>query len=278
MATFIGLSNWDEIGKPHGSRAISAKHIHREVLKRTGKEHPKVLYIPTAKEDREDYIDFFQKYYLNLGCSEVDVLCLRKNPPSKKEIADKIFSADAIYVNGGNTLRMMKTWTRLGVDTMLKQAHKKGIVMSGHSAGTVCWFTYDFCWMPEVTKRPFRLTGLGAVGAMGCVHYDSRPGQAHKDLKMMLKRTPRLVAIALDDDAVLEVVNDTYRILTTVSTAKARRTFWRDGEYVIEEIQQTKSFKDLKTLLTKPNKSSPGRRSVLGVPDIPKVTPTKLSL
>lgn len=252
MPTFIGLSDWDEIGEPRGSTPISAKNIHQEVLRRTGKEHPSVLYIPTAKEDREDYITFFRKYYLELGCSEVDVLRLRKNPPSKREISDKIFSADAIYVNGGNTLRMMRTWMRLGIDKMLKQAHRQGIVMAGHSAGTVCWFTYDFCWMPEFTKRPFRLTGLGAVEAMGCVHYDSRPRQAHKDLKMMVKRTPRLVAIALDDDAVLEIVDDTYRILTTVPTAKARRMYWKKGEYIVEEIPATHDFKSLKALLTKP--------------------------
>jgi hypothetical protein len=68
----------------------------------------------------------------------------------------------------------------------------------------------------------------------------------------MLKRTPGLVAIALDDNAVLEIVDDTYRILTTVPAAKARRMFWKDGKYVIEEIQQTKAFRDLKPLLAKP--------------------------
>jgi dipeptidase E len=260
MATFIGLSNWDEIGKPHSSRAISAKHIHQEVLKRTGKEHPRVLYIPTAKEDREDYIDFFRKYYLGLGSSEVDVLRLLKDPPSKKEITDKIFSADAIYVNGGNTHRMLSTWKRLGVYTLLQQAHRQGIVMAGHSAGTVCWFKY-VCSDSFYKKQPFKLTGMGVINAVVCPHYDSETVR-QPALKKIMKRTPHLVAIALDDDAVIEIVNDTYRILTTVPTAKARRMFWKDGEYVIEEIQQTTAFKDLKALLIKPNKLSSGKKSV----------------
>lgn len=250
MATLVLLSNWDEIGKPHGSRAISAKHIHQEVLKRTGKEHPKVLYIPTAKDDREDYITFFRKYYLGLGSSEVEVLRLLKDPPSKKEIAAKIFSADAIYVNGGNTHRMIATWKRLGVDTLLKQAYRQGIVMAGHSAGTVYWFKY-VCSDSFYKKQPFKLTGMGVINAVICPHYDSETVR-QPALKKIMKRTPRLVAIALDDDAVLEIVDDTYRILTTVPAAKARRMFWKDGEYVIEEIPQAKTFKSLKDLLTKP--------------------------
>ena len=94
-------------------------------------------------------------------------------------------------------------------------------------------------------------TGMGVINAVICPHYDSETVR-QPALKKIMKRTPRLVAIALDDDAVLEIVDDTYRILTTVSTAKARRMFWKDGKYVIEEIQHRKNFRDLKGLLAKP--------------------------
>lgn len=251
MAAFIGLSDFDEIGRPRNSTPVSTKSTHQEILSRTGKKQPKVLYIPTAKDDREDYIAFFRNYYLGLGCSEVDVLRLLKNPPPKKEIASKIFSADAIYVNGGNTHRMLTTWKRLGVDELLKQAHRQGVVMSGHSAGTVCWFAYA-CSDSFYKKRPFKLTGMGVINAVLCPHYDSETVR-QPALKKIMKRTPRLVAIALDDDAAIEIIDDGYRILTSTPTAKARRIFWKGGRYIIEEIPAAKEFGSLKTLLTKPS-------------------------
>lgn len=250
MPTFIGLSDWDEIGAPRGSTPISAKNIHQEVLKRTGKKHPKALYIPTARLDSEKYIDFFKKYYLELGCSEVDVLRLLKNPPSRQEIADKIFSADVIYVNGGNTFRMLRTWERLGVDRLLEQAHRRGIVMSGHSAGTVCWFAYA-CSDSFYKKQPFKLSGMGVFNAVLCPHYDSETVR-QPALRKIMKRTPRLIAIALNDAAAIEIIDGKYRILAAAPAAKARRTFWKDGRYVIENIPIAKEFKDLNSLLAKP--------------------------
>ncbi|PJC37072.1 peptidase E, partial [Candidatus Peregrinibacteria bacterium CG_4_9_14_0_2_um_filter_53_11] len=57
-------------------------------------------------------------------------------------MADKILSADLIYVGGGNTLKMMLRWKRFGVTTLLKQAYRKDIVLAGVSAGSICWFEY----------------------------------------------------------------------------------------------------------------------------------------
>lgn len=246
--TQVLLSNFTEMGEKFSD--VSTKKVHREILKRTGKKHPKVLYIPTAKEDSEDYIGFFRDYYGKLGCRKVDVLRLLKNPPPKKEIASKIAAADAIYVNGGNTHRMFQTWKRLGVDAMLKRAHRNGTVMAGHSAGTVYWFSY-VCSDSFYKERPFRLTGLGVIDAVVCPHYDGEPVR-QPVLKKIMKRTPRLVAIALDDAAAIEIVDDTYRILASTPTAKARRMYWRKEEYVVEEIPQSKSFRSLPELLSKP--------------------------
>ena len=38
------------------------------------------------------------------------------------------------------TLLMMRVWRRLGVDALLKAAYEKGTVLSGISAGAICWF------------------------------------------------------------------------------------------------------------------------------------------
>jgi dipeptidase E len=232
--------------------------IHQEIIKLTEKPKPTVLYIPTAADDSEKRIASFQKHYSELGC-KVEVLRLVNEHPSHSDIKSKIEVADAIFVTGGKTFRMLVKWKRFGVDKLLIQAYQKGTVISGFSAGAVCWFSYacsdSFSHSPSPAKRKlFKLTALGIFNALLCPHYDSEPAR-QPALKRIMKRTPGMVAIALDEFAAIEIIDGKYRFLTAKPSAKTRRTYWHDGEYIIEEIKPTKDFQDLKQLLTKPAKS-----------------------
>lgn len=60
-----------------------------------------------------------------------------------------------------------------------------------------------------------------------------------------------MVAIALDEYAALEIIDGKYRFLAANPSAKARRTYWKAGEYIIEVIKPDKQFQDLKVLLDK---------------------------
>lgn len=80
--------------------------IDKEILKLTGKKKPKLLFIPTASNDSEFYYSVIKDYFAKLG-ARTDVLYLINKKQSKKSIEEKILSSDAIYVGGGNTLKMM---------------------------------------------------------------------------------------------------------------------------------------------------------------------------
>jgi len=221
-----------------------------EIIRLTGKPHPNVLYIPTAANDSEKHIKVFQKYYSQeLGC-KVDVLRLLNEHPDTTEIKSKIAWADAIFVTGGNTHRTIATWKRYGVDSMLKQAHKNGTVMSGFSAGAICWFTYGNS-DSFGKKNIFRVAGMGIFNALLCPHYDSEPHR-QSALKKMMKRTYGIPAIVLDEYAGIEIIDGKYRFLTAKPNAKVRKAYWKDGEYIIEEHKPSKEFQDLKALLSKP--------------------------
>src|SRR6202167_1800452 len=114
--------------------------IDREIIRLSNKKHPKLLFIPTASSDSERYWKHVQEYFGKFLKCKTDVLFLIRQHPPKKQIRSKILSADIIYVGGGNTLMMMRLWRRLGVDKLLIAAYEKGIVLSGISAGSICWF------------------------------------------------------------------------------------------------------------------------------------------
>ena len=108
--------------------------IDREVIKLTGKARPKALFIPTASYDSVEYWEGFQRVYGGeLGC-ETAVLYLLNLAPSRAELEESILSSDLIYVGGGNTLKMMRRWRKLGVDRLLEQAYNRGTVAAGGSA------------------------------------------------------------------------------------------------------------------------------------------------
>ena len=77
----------------------------------------------------------------------------------------------AIVVGGGNTLNMLAIWRAQGIDTELKKAYHKGVVMAGGSAGSLCWFNAG-----TTDSRPKELSiveGMSFINKSHCPHYNS---------------------------------------------------------------------------------------------------------
>ena len=87
-----------EIGRP--GYPVETTKIDKEIIKLTGKQNPKLLFIPTASSDSDGYFETVQKHFgKRLGC-KVDVLWLIKENPSYKEVEEKVMSSDIVYVGG----------------------------------------------------------------------------------------------------------------------------------------------------------------------------------
>lgn len=226
--------------------------IDQEIIKFSGKKNPKLLFIPTASSDAEGYFDGIKKYFGDfLGC-EVDVLYLIKNKLTKKEIEQKILNSDIIYVGGGNTLKLMTIWRKQGVDNVLEKALKKNIVLSGISAGSICWFGYGNSDARKFTSNSpqlIKVRGLGFVDALHCPHYDTEVHR-QEDLKRTMKKS-HLVAIAIENCCAIEIKDNTYRIITSKKGAKAYKVYWKNSQYFQEEITQKKDFSSINDLLKK---------------------------
>ncbi len=237
-----------------GGGEISKKstlQIDKEIIYFSGKKNPKLLFVPTASSDAEGYFFSIKEYFANLGCS-VDALYLIKEKPTKKEIENKILGADIIYVGGGNTLKMMTLWRKLGVDILLEKALKKNIVLCGLSAGSICWFKYgnsDSRKFTSNSKQLIKVTGLGFIEALHCPHYDAEPHR-QEDLKRIMKNSP-LVAIAIEDNCAIQIENEKYKIITSNPKAKAYKIYWKKGEYFKKEIEKNNKFLPLENLLRK---------------------------
>lgn len=218
---------------PDGTDAID-----REILRLSGKKKPRVLFVPTASEDSADYCERFEAVYGDALNCPTDQLLLYRNRPAQAGIKRKIETADVVYVGGGNTLRMMKFWRKLGIDEMLKRAWRRGAVMCGSSAGAICWLNWGCSDSRSFSGKPnweyIRVHGLGFANIAGCPHYHGE--KRERAFEEMIRKTGD-IAVALDDYAALAIVDDRWKILTSQPGAKAYRLMRMDGEVRTEALE-----------------------------------------
>ncbi len=227
--------------------------IDKEIVRLTQKKHPKLLFIPTASSDSEDYWKNIDKYYHEkLGC-KTDVLFLVKKAPPAKEIKKKILGADIIYVGGGNTLKMMRLWRRLGVDKFLKTAWESGIVLCGISAGSICWFesghSDSMSYYNSKKWDYINVRGLGFLKGIHCPHYNSQTlGIPRKNnFRKMIQKIGGM-GIAIDNNCAIEFLDEKYRVLTSKRNAKAFRVFKMNAKVLSERIPQKEELTPTATL------------------------------
>ena len=237
----------DENDESKGRYPIETFKIDKEVVILTGKKNPRLLFLPTATSDSLKYCEVVERYYgKKLGC-KVDYLLLTKKDYSPEEIRRRIFGSDVIYVGGGNTRMMLEVWKAKGVDKMLKEAAERNIVLAGVSAGAICWFDSANSDSERLDKnnpaaKLIKLNGLGLVNLMACPHYDgeSRRASLHSMVQEHGER-----AIALDNCAAMEIVDDKYRILSTRQGASGHLVYLRNGVVFEDDVEASRKFSPL---------------------------------
>jgi len=238
-----------EIGRP--GFPVETTKIDQEIVRLSGKKHPRLLFIPTASSDSQTYLDTVQKHFgQRLGCIITNLLLI-KEKPSIKIIRSKILNTDIIYVGGGNTDKMLKIWRRYGIDKIIKQAYRKNIILSGLSAGAICWFKFGSTDSKSSDRSDSytKLKGLGLVSLTLSPHHIREKKRKPALIKIM-KSTPG-VGIALDDYSALEIVNDSYRIITSKSLPKAHKVYYQNKKLIYKPIKKQKLFLPLSELLQK---------------------------
>jgi peptidase E len=144
--------------------------LHDYILGLTGKEDPRVLFIPTATGDSDALIVRFYQIFTAKPCRPSH-LALIMHPPADMDAL--IMAQDVIYVGGGNTAVMLAAWRAHGLDSSLEKAFAAGgKVFCGGSAGGICW--HQGGTTDSFSKDLSALTnGLAWVPGYFSPHYDA---------------------------------------------------------------------------------------------------------
>ncbi|MEA2214456.1 MAG: dipeptidase [Solirubrobacteraceae bacterium] len=137
---------------------------------------PRVCFLPTASGDADHYVVRFYRRF-SPDCEASHVSLFRRDQGTggvEDDLAAHLLSQDLIYVGGGNMLSMLGAWRAHGLDSILRKAWRRGIVLCGPSAGSLCWFEQALSAF-HGAPRPVR--GLGLLPYSNCVHYDAEPAR-----------------------------------------------------------------------------------------------------
>lgn len=189
--------------------------IDREIVALAGKPRPRLLFIPTASNDAEGYTETVRRVYgKELGCA-IEELALLRADPGRGAMEALVDWADIVYVGGGDTALLMKTWKARGLDVLLREANSAGTILSGLSAGSICWFEAGISDTQSfgAGDGPWEYSpvqGLGLLAGLHGPHHDERLSESAYRAYLSALEEPALV---LDSCAALVVQAGAYRVI-----------------------------------------------------------------
>jgi len=194
----------------------------------TGAERPRVLVVPTAVG--EDPGTTLTQFAQLADRAEVAYLPFFPWPPGDlRELAQR---QHAIYVTGGNTANALAIWRVHGFDAILREAWKAGVVLTGWSAGMICWFeaavTDSFGPQLEGMRD-----GLGFLPGSACPHYDGE-GERRPVYTRLVRDEGFPAGLAADDCVALRFDGTELAEVVTARDGSRAYRVSADGEKPID--------------------------------------------
>ena len=190
--------------------------IENYILNQSNAKNPNICFIPTATGDNEAYKNNYYATFTKLDCNPIHLDFFKRTPDLKELINEQ----DIIFVGGGNTKSMLAVWKDWGLDLILHEAYKNGVVMSGVSAGAICWFEQGITdsWSEDLKV----MDCLGFMKGACCPHYDEEP-QRKPSLDKFISEKALQSCYAIDGGCALHIEDE--KELISVVFSKNKNSF-----------------------------------------------------
>jgi dipeptidase E len=195
-----------------------------------GKRAPKVLVVPTAVGDAADSV---LRLYDRLP-AEADLSHLTFFPWPPDQLRELALGQDVIFVGGGNTANMLAIWRVHGFDAILREAWQAGVVLTGWSAGMICWFEAGITDSFGPQLEGMR-DGLGFLAGSACPHYDGEELRRPVYSKLVSDGFPS--GIAADDGVGVHYRGTDVAEVVSVRPGATAYRVGADGETPLDALQ-----------------------------------------
>jgi peptidase E len=150
--------------------AFSALTDYAVDLSGTTGRAPRVCLLATAMGDDRATLHYLTEAAQERGFA-VSHLALFPMP-NVDDITERLLAQDVVWVFGGSVAGLLAMWRLHGVDAAMHAAWQAGVVLTGVSAGSICWHVGGTTDSFGPDLRPVT-DGLGFVPFSNGVHYDS---------------------------------------------------------------------------------------------------------
>jgi peptidase E len=176
----------------------------------------RILFVPTANREDTGPVVFWYDRLRERGT----MTHLNFFPWPPDDLRALTLRHDVILVAGGSTANALAIWRLHGFDEILRDAWQNGALLTGWSAGMICWFEHGVTdsFGPELAP----LECLGFLSGSACPHYDGE--ERRRPVYQQLVGDGFAAGIAADDDVALHYVGTDLRdVVTTREGATAYR-------------------------------------------------------
>ncbi|MDX6644173.1 MAG: dipeptidase, partial [Solirubrobacteraceae bacterium] len=144
------------------------------VLGLAARARPRVCFLPSASGDADHYIVRFYQHFAADRCEPSHVSLFRRERGIGGDLREHLLAQDVIYVGGGSLISLVGVWRAHGIDKILREAWRSGVILCGLSAGSLCWFAEGVSAFHGAAER---VRGLGLLPHSNAVHYDGDPSR-----------------------------------------------------------------------------------------------------
>jgi len=200
-------------------------------LQLTKKNRPKLCYIGTA---RGDALESIEAFYEASSCEDVSPSHLQLFPQPNQDIRRYLMEQDVIWVDWGSVANLLAVWRVHKIDEVLKEAWEQGVILSGVSAGSICWGIGGTTDSFGSKLKPIK-NALGLLPYSIGVHYDSE--EKRRPLFQKLINKGSLPAgYATDDGVSLHFIgSELHKAITEVEGKFAYHVYKNASGKVIED-------------------------------------------
>lgn len=180
-----------------------AANILRKFIEVSGGKSARIVIIPTASK-LEDTGRRYEKLFRKLGADEAKSLPFEsREDAARGEWLDYIEKADAIFVTGGNQLRLTTILGGTPVAKAIRRANARGVTVGGTSAGAAILSEHMIAFGEEGhTPHAGRVTLVPGFGLTNRIMIDQHFRQRDRLGRLLtaLAYNPFAVGVGLDED------------------------------------------------------------------------------
>jgi peptidase E len=183
-------------------------------------------YIGHASNDNPAKIEMFHKRFDR--CANITTLPLEANLTDARGFLNDL---DILYVGGGATKQMLAHWQKTGISKILLEAAHRGVILSGVSAGAICWFSE---LLLGTANDGYTLhKGLGLLAGSACPHFNNEPPRK-RAFEQQIANRHLAAGLAIDDGVAIHICDGIVTNIISARGASANAYFVKNNRNKVE--------------------------------------------